>query len=120
MLPKSEQRSEFVLPAVMRISQKSLNSILSIDADREVDRRRRLFGESLNFALAHEVEPVFTTLPEGTSPYGFAFFSPSAKNPMTRFASRHHCEVITWPDLPSAVSVDDDHHYRQLRVVNFL
>jgi hypothetical protein len=29
-------------------------------------------------------------------------------------------EVIHWPDLPDAVSVADDHFYRNVWVVNFL
>jgi hypothetical protein len=29
-------------------------------------------------------------------------------------------EVIHWPDLPDAVQVAEDHHYRNVWVVNFL
>lgn len=119
-LPKSDALTETHLPNNVRISQSSLKTIKAVDALQEVNRRRELFFKSLSFAHKHGVDPVFVDLPEGLSPYGFPFYSPLPKTPMTRFALRHHCEVISWPDLPSAVVVSNDHHYRQLRVVNFL
>lgn len=119
-LPTSDELTETCLPSAVHISQSALEAIKSVDATREVNRRRELFFKSLSFAREHGVDPVYEDLPEGLSPYGFPFYSPLSKTPMTRFALRHHCEVISWPDLPSAVVVPDDHHYRQLRVVNFL
>ena len=119
-LPKSDDLTETCLPSKVHISHSALQAIKSVDATQEVNRRRELFFESLNFAREYGVEPIYEKLPEGLSPYGFPFYSPLPKTPMTRFALRHHCEVISWPDLPSAVVVPDEHHYRQLRVVNFL
>jgi hypothetical protein len=119
-LPQSQELSEFELPDIVQISQKSFDAITNVDATREVSRRRELFMAALEFATMRGIEPIYSSLPEGTSPYGFPFYSSHPVTAMSKFARRHHCEVINWPDLPTAVSVAASHHYRQLRIVNFL
>lgn len=119
-LPKSNADTETALPAQKSISKWSLNHIESLDCEKEVERRRNLFAEVAAFAWSESVQPVFGSLPSGCSPYGFAFYGSEVPNSLQRLVRRLHCEIITWPDLPSSIVVAPDHHYRRLKVVNFL
>lgn len=119
-LPLPDPRSEISLPIPATISHWSMNKIKNLDGHREVARRRHLFNMFLNELPSNQIQIVFTALPEGCSPYGFPFISPVIPTSIRRLARRHHCEVISWPDLPGASTVASDHFYRNLKVVNFI
>jgi len=119
-LPLSDDRSETELPEVVHISHTALKILEKLDRDREVARRRSLFQEFSAFASNIGVQAVFDELPAGCAPYGFPFFAQSPISSLERFARRQHCEVISWPDLPRAISVSTDHYYRNVHVINFL
>lgn len=119
-LPQSDESSETELPADVYMSRQASRILSSIDTVHEVQRRRDLFRRCAEFASKEGVEAVFSELPIGCSPYGFPFVSQGPIEAVVQFARRQHCEVITWPDLPSAVAVPADHFYRQVRVINFL
>ena len=119
-LPISDARSERELPTPRAISGWSLNAIENFNTDDETTRRRALFDEFVECARRSNVEPIYPSLPDGCVPYGFPFFSVTAPREFSRLARRHHCEIISWPDLPEAVNVPDDHFYRQLHIVNFI
>jgi hypothetical protein len=119
-LPPSSNISESELPSTKSMSQQTLKKLMALNEEGEIARRRNLFTEFAFAAKSLEVKPVFNALPTGCAPYGFPFFSSKVPETMMRVARQHHCEVISWPDLPSGVSVPQDHFYRQLYVVNFL
>lgn len=119
-LPRSDERSETELPHDVHMSRVALRILESINEDQEIQRRRQLFRDFSDFASSNGVEAVFGELPPGCAPYGFPFFARTPLPALERFARHHHCEVISWPDLPGAISVSADHFYRQVRVVNFL
>ena len=68
-----------------------------------------------------DIEPIFNHVENGTSPYGLAFIADGNGVRQVRKKLRGlSVEVIHWPDLPDAVQVAEDHHYRNVWVVNFL
>ena len=119
-LPISNSISEFELPEPRSISRHSLQLIEKVSEENEVSRRRMLFAEFAKCARSSNMEVVFPLLPEGCAPYGFPFYSTKLSREFVRLTRHHHCEAITWPDLPGSVDVPNNHFYRQLRLVNFL
>ena len=119
-LPKSDAYSETVLPEQKSISEWSLRQIGSLNKEKEVMRRRNLFAKFQALDWSESVRPVFDSLPTGCCPYGFPFYASEIPTSLQRLVRRLHCEIITWPDLPSSIVVAPDHHYRRLKVVNFL
>jgi hypothetical protein len=102
------------------MSTYALTQLSLVNEQTEVQRRRQLYQKIANEFLPEFGVPVFPQLPDQCSPYGYPFYSSNISSSLLRLAKEHHCEVIHWPDLPSAVSVPSDHFYRQLHVVNFL
>ena len=120
-LPTSDPMSEKALPGSPEPTSSSLNFISKVNSEQEVERRRRLFGEIASVVSGYDVQPIIKQLGSGASPYGFAFIG-SAKEAarVRRAVSRFHVETMSWPDLPSAVTVDNNQFYRNVWVVNFL
>ena len=119
-LPASTEASEFNLPEPIAMSTYALSRLSFVDEETEVQRRRQLYRLfEKEFSTAFGI-PVFAQLPDQCSPYGYPFYSPNISPSLHRLAQQNHCEVIRWPELPSAVNVPSDHFYRQLHVVNFL
>lgn len=119
-LPLTSSISETALPSRRSMSYQTLKRLTALNAENEIMRRRNLYNEFLESATSLEIRPVFSRLPDRCAPYGFPFYSIGVPKGVIGMARRHHCEVISWPDLPSGVSVSENHFYRQLYVVNFL
>lgn len=119
-LPRSDVWTESILPRDIRMSHAAFDILKKVDHSKEVERRRRLFNECAVFASEHTVEVIFRNLPHGCAPYGFPFIAPVSNSSLAQLARRLHCEIIEWPDLPTAITVPSDHFYRQVRVINFL
>jgi len=120
-LPLSTRESETELPIPSAPHGSVLMLIQSLDTNAEVLRRQQLFNKVLTRVQSLDIEPIFNHLNAGTSPYGFAFIGDSASVQQVR--KQLHglsVEIIHWPDLPDAVSVADNHFYRNVWVVNFL
>ena len=120
-LPKSAQESENELPTPVA-PHRSVNELIgSLQPKGEVERRQNLFAEVHKRVKGLDVEVIFTDMHPGVSPYGFAFIGDSDSVNSVRNKLRGlSVEVIHWPDLPDAVSVSEDHFYRNIWVVNFL
>ena len=120
-LPLSTQESETELPTPAAPHHLVSQLIKSLNPGIEISRRQRLFKQVLNRVQNLGIEPIFHHLDAGTSPYGFAFIGNSASVQHVRKQLRGlSVEIIHWPDLPDAVSVADNHFYRNVWVVNFL
>jgi len=119
-LPLTSSISENELPSRRSMSYQTLKRLMALNVEDEIMRRRHLFNKFLEGATTLEIRPVFNRLPDRCSPYGFPFYSIGVPKGIMGMARRHHCEVISWPDLPSGVFVSENHFYRQLYVVNFL
>lgn len=120
-LPRSTQESETELPSPAAPHSSVLKLIQSLEPSAEILRRQQLFNKVLGRVKVLDIEPIFHQLEAGTSPYGFAFIS--GRSSVQRVQKKLRglsVEVIHWPDLPDAVSVADDHFYRNVWVVNFL
>ncbi len=120
-LPRSTRESETELPVPAAPDHSVLKLISSLDPGAEILRRQELFNRVFDRVQGLDIEPIFNHLESGTSPYGFAFVgNNNAVDQMRKKLRGLSVEVISWPDLPDAVSVADDHFYRNVWVVNFL
>ena len=120
-LPRSTQESETDLPSPAAPHYSVLKLIQSLEPSVEILRRQQFFNKVLDRVKDLDIEPIFHQLEAGTSPYGFAFIGGHSSVQQVQKELRGlSVEVIHWPDLPDAVSVADDHFYRNVWVVNFL
>ena len=120
-LPRSSYLSEVNLPENSRPHQDSLDNYKSLNQDVETRRRRHLYSLVQQKLASAPIQQVFTFLPEGVAPYGFPFFCELAHLPeVERSLRKLSVEVISWPDLPSAVEIGAPAFYQQVRLVNFL
>ena len=120
-LPHSSYLSEINLPDDSRPHQDSIDYYKSLNQEIEIRRRRHLYLLVQQKLASAPIQPVFTSLPEGVAPYGFPFFCESANLPeVERSLRKLSVEVISWPDLPSAVETGAPGFYQQVRLVNFL
>jgi hypothetical protein len=120
-LPQSSYFSEVNLPIDLRPHQESLDHYKSLNQEIEIRRRRNLYSLVQQKLVAAPIQPVFTTLPESVAPYGYPFFCESVDLPeVERSLRKLSVEVISWPDLPSAVETGAPGFYQKVRLVNFL
>lgn len=97
-------------------------ALAAVDTQREIDRRRELYGTAERAARALGITPLFPDLPPLVAPYGFPFRADPgpALQSLKRWASRRGLDLIRWPDLPDAIAASAPAHYRKLHLVNFL
>ncbi len=120
-LPTSSPQSELEIPGVPAIHCKSLMQIRRIDMSSEALRRRRLYTEFHDQLKGLGVRPVFTHLPDGVVPYGYAFRANRTQGlAAAKIAQKSGFDCGTWPDLPAAVIGTAPVHYRDVWWVNFL
>ena len=120
-LPQSSYLSEINLPDDSRPHQDSLDHYKSLNQEIEIRRRRHLYSLVQQKLVSAPTQPVFSTLPEGVAPYGYPFFCESVDLPeVERSLRKLSVEVISWPDLPSAVETGAPDFYQQVCLVNFL
>lgn len=91
-----------------------------LDVEKEVARRRKLYADASARALG--IVPLFPSVPEGVSPYGFAFRcrESQSRDGMKAWARSNALDLISWPDLPRAVQTNAPDWYRDICLVNFL
>ena len=97
-------------------------TLATVDAQREIDRRRELYRTVERAAQALGIMPLFPDMPPQTAPYGFPFRADPgpALHGLKRWASRRGLDLIRWPDLPDAIAASAPAYYRNVHLVNFL
>lgn len=120
-LPPSAADAELVIPGDAAPGSGLIGELNQYVGAMEVARRRKLYEYFLTLAANLGVTPVYPQLPDGTSPYGFAFRAkPDAIQILLQEAARRGLDVLPWPDLPAAIQPAAPAHYRDLWLVNFL
>jgi hypothetical protein len=99
----------------------SMRQINALDARREIARRRNLYSKVEKQLLSSSATPVFESIPDNCTPYGFPFFGDESVARQVRQLTRSlGTEVIRWPELPTSVELHAPAHYKTLWLVNFL
>ena len=119
-LPASAADAESAIPDAPAPPDGLINDLGCHAATEEIARRRRLFEKFLTLANQSGVAVVYTALPAGAAPYGFAFRHSAAAAPLLREAMRCGLDALPWPDLPAAIRPSAPAHYRDLWLINFL
>lgn len=109
--------SERVLPAAAPCPELK-RPLTCADPAIESSRRRALWAHCDGLARRAGLSPVFSALPEGVVPYGYAFRTKDLAAARALFAAEG-LTVLPWPDLPSALS-SAPAHYRDVALVHFL
>jgi len=119
-LPDNGNQSESILPLDISASKWTIARFERLDNFHELNRRRDLFKKFLDAAKEIGVQSIFDDLPPGCCPYGFPFIASETPIEFEKLADKLHCEIISWPDLPSCITVEAMHFYRRVKLVNFL
>jgi hypothetical protein len=96
-------------------------TITLADPHAEGTRRRELYKMAAGIAKRAGAALVFPTLPLHVVPYGLPVYVAQPRLQHLTAATRAHgMQLVSWPDLPAAVSDDAPDHYRHLMVMPFL
>ena len=120
-LPVSNPGSEYEPLTISGPYKSSLRVLARLNTKKEQARRRHLYKE-LEIALGNlPLRPVYPSLPTGTIPYGYPFFSDDKTAKLAgKITRRFGVEIIKWPDLPSSIEHGAPLHYKNVWLVNFL
>ncbi len=119
--PKSAPDCESVIPMAPPMHAESYRLLGTQNIDREVERRRRLYGEVRDRLRHLPVSPVFPSLQTGTVPYGYPFRAePSVARKVATLARGLGFDCPLWPELPESIASSAPPHYRNIYWVNFL
>lgn len=120
-IPPPARDAEAVIPASPPPYAGLMPDLSRFDLSGEVARRRALYLEFSHLLRDWNLEPVFASLPENTSPYGFPFRADeSVALKVRQLAERRGLDAFRWPDLPDALASAAPDHYRRTWVLNFL
>lgn len=110
--------SERVLPAPAPCAQLS-RPLVCADPAIEASRRRALWGHCDRIARLAGLVPVFSSLPDGVVPYGYAFRAQDLPAARALFAAEG-LTTLPWPDLPDAVRTATSAQDKSVALVHFL
>ncbi len=120
-MPKTDSSVEKVIPGMPNPNRSSVTKILAVNETKEVARRRILYNEILPDIVKLGLQPVFSTLESGTSPYGFPVYAAhDSQKQLAKLARKHRVTLMSWPDLPIAVLPTAPEYYKQIWLLNFL
>ena len=120
-MPKVDSSVEETIPGMPNPNRSSVTKMLAVNETNEVARRRNLYNEILPDIVKLGLQPVFSTLESGTSPYGFPVYAAhDSQKQLAKLARKHRVTLMTWPDLPIAVLPTAPEYYKQIWLLNFL
>ena len=93
--------------------------LVCADPAIEVSRRRALWSLCSPLAVKAGASPVFTSLPDGISPYAFAFRVKDPSAAAAAFAAEG-LAVLPWSALPKDLDHAAPEHYRNVHLAHFL
>lgn len=119
--PTTDPLSEQVLPVAVNPWAGLLPALAECSAMTEIKRRRAAYVDCAAVGEQVGALPVFPALPKNCVPYAYAF---RGDNPvlagMRKHANRQGFDLVSWPDLPTEISVCAPKHYRNVFLINFL
>ena len=120
-MPKVDSSVEETIPGMPNPNRSSVTKMLAVNETNEVARRRNLYNEILPDIVKLGLQPVFSTLESGTSPYGFPVYAAhDSQKQLAKLARKHRVTLMTWPDLPISVLPTAPEYYKQIWLLNFL
>ena len=120
-MPKVDSSVEETIPGMPNPNRSSVTKMLAVNETNEVARRRNLYNEILPVIVKLGLQPVFSTLKSGTSPYCFPVYAAhDSQKQLAKLARKHRVTLMTWPDLPIAVLPTAPEYYKQIWLLNFL
>ena len=120
-MPKIDSSVEETIPGMPNPNRSSVTKMLAVNETNEVARRRNLYNEILPDIVKLGLQPVFSTLKSGTSPYCFPVYAAhDSQKQLAKLARKHRVTLMTWPDLPISVLPTAPEYYKQIWLLNFL
>lgn len=120
-VPVADPASEQTLPASAHPWAGLMPALASCSMAEEIKRRRAAYIRCAAVGDQLGALPVFPVLPPNCVPYAYAFRGDAAVLAgMRRYVTRNGFDLVSWPDLPTAIVAQAPAHYRNVFLVNFL
>jgi hypothetical protein len=120
-IPAADPESEQTLKAAANPWAGLLHALAECSVMTEIQRRRAAYIHCAAVGEQVGALPVFPALPTNCAPYAYAFRGDGAALAgMQRHAARYGFDLVSWPDLPTAIVNQAPGHYRNVFLVNFL
>ena len=95
-MPKVDSSVEKVIPGMPNPNRSSVTKMLAVNEINEVARRRNLYNQILPDIVKLGLQPVFSTLESGTSPYGFPVYAAhDSQKQLAKLARKHRVTLMT-------------------------
>lgn len=122
-LPKVKESAEEIIGYKKNIHISALYKIFNFHKKKqiEIERRRNLFLNFKKILIGKDIIPIFQSLPDFTSPYGFPFIaSDEIGKIVSKIAQKNGYSCNKWPDLPKEIESVCPDYYKQIYFINFL
>jgi len=120
-IPVPDHGAEQTLPALANPWAGLLSALSANDVLAEIARRRAAYASCAEVGEQVGAIPVFADLPVHCAPYAYVFRGDAdAQDGMRLYAVRNGFDLISWPDLPTAIVGNAPEHYRNVFMVNLL
>lgn len=119
--PKSNSEDEFLLPTETKAHPLLFYYLKHLVPDEEIKRRRNLYFFVEKILAGSPCRPVFSYLPENTSPYLYPFYAQKKDIKIIRkILATYNLECFPWPDLPFEIENKCPEYYKNVWGVRFL
>ena len=113
--------AEFRLPKNAVPCEALLSSLVHLDENHEVSRRRELYLILDCIIRRKGYEPVFPSLPDNVVPYAYSFYSSESKIGIAKETLKKiNLDCFRWPELPDELRQRSFEYYKKVWMVNFL
>ena len=120
-VPATDPASEQMVPASANPWAGLLPALAAFAVPAEIERRRAAYVRCAVVGERVGAQPVFAALPPNCVPYAYAFRGGEfAVCEMRHFSTSQGFNVSSWPELPYRFYKDDQLHYADVYMVNFL
>jgi len=120
-IPATDRTSEHEVPASANPWAGLLPALATFAVPAEIKRRRAAYARCAAIGEQVGAQPVFAALPLNCAPYAYAFRGGElAVCEMRHFSTSQGFDFSSWPELPYRFYKDDQLHYADVYMVNFL
>ncbi|MCT7626122.1 DegT/DnrJ/EryC1/StrS family aminotransferase [Aliarcobacter butzleri] len=118
-IPLPDPLSEKYMPSNSYLTPILKNGMISIDIEKEIQRRRKMYLKIKEYAQQFDIKPIYD-LDDNTVPFEFAFIDNENYKKFEQYLYAKGFFILPWPDLPNGIINICPKFYKNVKVVPFL